>query len=69
LSSLARAEEQKSKSTEVQKSGRAEVEKHDVGAGLHKSQVIIAPGGCERITEKNEHRTSNVQHRTLNGKK
>ncbi len=24
---------------------------------------------CGRFTEKNEHRTSNVQHRTLNGKK
>jgi hypothetical protein len=26
------------------------------------------PGDCGRFNEKNEHRTSNVQHRTLNGK-
>jgi hypothetical protein len=36
---------------------------------VRKHKVIFTPGVVEGLLKKNEHRTSNVQHRMLNGKR
>jgi hypothetical protein len=37
-----------------------------LGASSHRRKVVFTPGDCGRLTEKNEHRTSNIERPTSN---